>query len=272
MNDRRVSFRLGATGRFANSCIQAMATLGIARSRGVDPLFNADWPYRRWLSIPDEWFSDDLTGTVDAQLLARGLPPAMRPYLQDLRLWAHVDDEARAMLKPSDEARDILVPILASFDRLFPRPRTFVHVRRGDTVTRNPPGTLNPLPASYFVDAVKAAGGASVVVFSDDPKWVTENLPDEWARYEGVIGPEDTEADYAVRERADWIDPFLMAGCDRAVLSNSSYGWLGAWLGGCETWVPSRWFGPRLKAKHFDESLILPKNWTTVQVIEDADA
>lgn len=271
-NNRPVSFSLGSTGRYANSCIQAMATVGLARSRGVEPRFNADWVYRRWLSMPDEWFTDDLTGTIDAQLLARQLPPAMRPYLQDLRLWANVEDEVRAMLQPSAEAQTILAPILAGFAQLR-HPLTFIHVRRGDTVTRNPDGTLNPLPASYYMDAASESipygGSLSTVVFSDDQEWCKENMLSWWPRYEGVPGPEDTDADYATRERTDWIDPFLMASCDRAVISNSSYGWLGAWLGNCETWYPSRWFGPKLRAKNFDERFIIPKDWNRVQVIED---
>lgn len=268
-NNRRVSVALGSAGRLANSLLESAACVGIAKRRGVLPAFPSDWIYRRWFSFPDEWFVDDLTGTIPANVLATSLPPAMRPYLQSLALWSNAVPEVREMLQPSPLAQEILAPITAQLDRLLPRPLTFIHVRRGDTVTRNPPQTLNPLPSSYFVDAAMQAEADSVIVFSDEPKWVLENLPDWWPRYEGEPGPEDTEPDYATRERRDWIELFLMANCDRAVISNSSYGLLGAWMGQCETWFPSRWFGEKLRAKQFNERLIIPPEWHEVKVVED---
>lgn len=275
---KNVSANLGHSGRLANSAIQAMATYGIARAHRQEPRFPAGWVYRPIFSIPDRFYTDDLAGTVDAPLLATRMPKIARPYLQDVDLWCHVETEARAMLEPSAFARTHIDRVWVEQFEPLPGPVTAVHVRRGDTVTRNPPDTLNPLPAQYYIDAADDA--ANVVVFTDDPEWCRAELPPGWIIYEGEPGPEDFEVDYWTRERWDWVDLMLIWRiADRSgvwdsdsdgtvVMSNSSYSWLAAYLADTDrARVPSRWYGPRHLARGYRIEPLLDGRWTTVETI-----
>lgn len=275
LTERRVSFDLGHSGRMANACIQVMATLGIARRRGVDPVFPAAWPYRPFFAIPDNYYADDLSGTIPASTLAVELPPWGRTYLQSVSLWRDVETEARALLAPSPLARSIVDDIWGQSFASMPTPITAIHVRRGDTAWRNPPDTIQPLPASYFRYAVLVTDPESVVVFSDDPEWCAEHLPDTWTRYVGVPGPMDYEDDYDTRERRDWVDMMLMwRVADRSgvwptdsagaiVTSNSSYSWLAAYLADTDrVTVPSRWYGRVLAARGHTIEPMLDPRWT----------
>lgn len=266
---RLLMYPLMSNGRLANSLWQLAATVGLARRHKMQPAFPSNWVYRPFFSCPDEWFRDDLKGAVRAETLAKGLSPKARPYLQDLRLWAHCVDEIRAAFRPSYGARTVIErEWKANFAHLT-EPICGVHVRRGDTVTRNPPDSINPLPVDYFLKGVDATGASSAVVFTDDQEWCREHLASHVdILYEGTPGPEDYEPDYMSRPRMDWLDLFALAWCDAVVISNSSYGWWGAYLGNTNNVVvPSRWYGKKM-TPHFDVSLILPPQWKRIEVVE----
>jgi hypothetical protein len=129
-----------------------------------------------------------------------------------------------------------------------------VHVRRGDYLTE---GRLGFLDASYFrraVDAVIARDGdVRPFVFSDDPGWCREHL--------GFLdGTTIVERQLPV-ERA-WEDMCLMSLCDHHVISNSTFGWWGAWLDSSPSKVvvaPKRWV---LSPKRMGDPI--PARWTRV--------
>lgn len=262
-----------SVGRLANCLFEIAATVGYAaRFDAPVALGPADWVYRPVFRTPDAWWPDPYPDRVnDPTRFARHLPAFPRNYLQDLGIWEHVSETIRDAFAPSPDARRTVDATwdVCGYDDLEP-PVCAVHVRRGDTATRNPPGTINPLPASYYVDAVGDVDAASVIVFTDDPAWCAANLPGEWVIHRGEPGPEDHEADFLTRPRTDWVDMFLMADIASAgpiVLSNSVFGWWGAWLGdGDAVRVPSRWFGPVLSARGCDERRIIPEHWVSVAV------
>lgn len=272
---RPVGFdRLMRVGRLANCLFEIAATVGYARRRRAPvALGPTDWVYRPVFSTPDEWWPDPFPPrAVDPVTLARHLPPFPRTYLQDLAIWSNAADEVRAAFAPSPAAAATVDEAwtAAGYGDL-PGPVCAVHVRRGDTVTRNPADTINPLDAAYFTDAVATVDAAAVVVFTDDPAWCVDNLPADWVIHHGEPGPEDFEADFLTRPRSDWVDMFLMARIAAAgpiVLSNSVFGWWGAWIGdGATVRVPSRWFGPVLAARGCDERLIIPRHWEAVHAV-----
>lgn len=75
-------------------------------------------------------------------------------YMQDYGLWRDVEEEVRDYFRPSNLARNRLAE-QAGFLTLT-KPILSVHVRRGDNVQANDPGTPNkhlyhPLrPMSYY--------------------------------------------------------------------------------------------------------------------------
>ncbi|MES1975766.1 MAG: alpha-1,2-fucosyltransferase [Pseudomonadota bacterium] len=248
--------------------MEIAATIGVARSRGVEPRFNADWPYQPWFSLPDDWFTDDFTGTVDLEKcdeLAH-LDPAERPFAQDRSLWAHCEAEIRRLLRPSLAARKTLNGYTDFW--ALPRPVLAVHVRRGDAVQANDLLTpdkwrYHPLrPLSYYQGAIaiQQPGAASIAVFGDDPTWNRAFIPGDY-HHEGVPRPKPHEADYQTAPILDWIDWFLLASSGRFVLSNSTFGVMAAWLSGSESVVvPRPFWGPTL-AVYSDASRMIPVHW-----------
>lgn len=131
-----------------------------------------------------------------------------------------------------------------------------VHVRRGDYLS-NPNAAKHHgvLDAPYYRKAMGQIDGdaspPTFFIFSDDPAWVRENLNGESIR----VVPEG--------QRTDAEDLMLIAACRDHVISNSSFGWWGAWLSPSrekKIVAPKRWFlDPAL-----DDRDIVPQSWIRV--------
>lgn len=261
---------LGYSGRLGNQLWQIASTLGLARSKGMRPLF-PKWKYEPYFSCPPVWFG--LPGPRMAQSVSyvRHLDPLFRPYLQDLSLWGgNVAEEVRQAFFPSPEALEIVDEEWQGSFADLPRPICAVHVRRGD-VLRNPDASINVLPASYYLDGIASVAPASVAVFSDDIPWCKENIPGADVYYVGISHPEAHTPDYDTAEVFDWVDLFLMSRCaDRGsmVISNSSYSWWGAFLADdCQKVLyPSRWYGAEF-APRIDFKLMIPDDPRWVEVV-----
>lgn len=136
-------------------------------------------------------------------------------------------------------------------------PSAFVHFRRGDYLT-NPDFAreIGCLDGAYYQEATARLAeqhpGLTLYAFSDDMDWVEANfhppLPCVF-----------------VRATAPWhsYDKIrLMALCDHAILSNSTFAWWGAWLNpSTEKTViaPDPWFPP---ASPHDARDLVPDSWT----------
>ena len=257
---------LGRWGRLGNQLWQVAGTVGLARREGLRPALPTGWAYRRFFSLPEDWY-DDSPG-IEAPTLAVELPEGDRPYLQSLNLWAGCEDEIREAFRPSAAAKRLLVAYREL--AMLPRPVLSVHVRRGDNVQANDPLTpdkhlYHPLrPTSYYAEAIGdgRARGLAVAVFSDDPDWCVAELPGADYYHRGWPRPKEHEPGYDDTP-LDWIDLFLMAGCSEHVISNSTYAWWGAWLAGNRVTYSWPWYGPRINA---DAALMMPPDWRRVEV------
>jgi hypothetical protein len=243
-------------GRLGNQLWQIGSTIGLARRAGIEPLVAEGWSYRPVFSLPDEWYRRPALGEalLDVREQAVELHPWTRPYLQHLPYIDGVAEELRAAFTPSPYATGLLDE---AWDRLgldlLATPRCAVHVRRGDVLT-NPPGTINVLPASYYLDAMNEAhaeGAATFVVFTDDPDWCRANLAGIDRVVSGAVRPPRQAGGYTEAGPVDWRDMLLMARFDMHVCSNATYGWWGAWLhGGRKVWTPTPWFGAQYAPRH----------------------
>ena len=118
-----------------------------------------------------------------------------------------------------------------------------VTVRRGDYLSL--PDVFHNLGESYYQDALEIFPGYTVVVFSDDPVWCTENL--DWADY---IMPCNTAI----------TDLSLLSSFKNHIIANSSFGWWGAWLANGNTVVsPRDWFTNGL-----DTTDLIPDRWIRI--------
>lgn len=118
-------------------------------------------------------------------------------------------------------------------------PAVSIHVRRGDFLHSPLMIAFHGVTdADFYKTALRhvtsRAKVASVFVFTDEPDWVRDNL-DIGRDFEVVAGAGDA---------ADQEELSLMAACQHHIISNSSFGWWGAWLG-----------------RNSDKVMVAPKQW-----------
>lgn len=127
-----------------------------------------------------------------------------------------------------------------------------VHVRRGDYA--NDPATRRfhgLLPLDYFKKAMSLIENKmeapKFFVFSDDPDWCRKNLRTKSLT---ILPPSKTPHE----------DIQLMRHCRHHILSNSSFGWWGAWLNPSPDKIvvaPKQWVAdPSVKPEH-----VVPRDW-----------
>jgi hypothetical protein len=130
-----------------------------------------------------------------------------------------------------------------------------LHVRRGDYVT-NPAAnaTHGVCPLDYYYRAIdyirERVSNPFFFLFSDDPKWVREDL--EFDGSSTVIDHNDPDAGYE--------DLRLMSHCQHHIIANSSFSWWGAWLNPNLNKIvvaPDRWFSDETQ----DTSDLIPATW-----------
>lgn len=118
-----------------------------------------------------------------------------------------------------------------------------VHVRRGDFVNSD---THDLCSIPYFLDAMRLMGAMVAnpwfVVISDDPAWCEVRF--------GVLENARMLPFMPVRETLE-----VMVGCKAFILSNSTFGWWGAWLADQHPVIaPTKW-------RANEHCNIAPKNW-----------
>jgi len=156
--------------------------------------------------------------------------------------------------EPSARSQEIARAIQASNS-------AFLHIRRGDYLsdpkTNKAHGTCS---MRYYANAVNYIGGAvhnpHFFVFSDEPRWVRENLK---------IGFSMTVVDHnhpgtSLSPGREHEDLWLMALCRHAILANISFSWWGAWLNSLHERIviaPGQWF----KSLKHDTRDLIPQDW-----------
>lgn len=238
---------LGRNGRLGNQLFQMAGTIGRAhRSGDATRARFPDWAYREFFSVPDAHFEPLATGedTIDIG----------RSYMQDLAEFDSCTDYVRRCFSPSDRSGRLVADVRPGIGPTD----VAMHVRRGDFTTR--PMT-HPVPrVSYYRRAAAMVRdhlpGSVIRVFSDDPDWCEENLgiPD--------IRVHRPSMDLS-REENDVVDLVAMSLCGAHVISNSTYGWWGAWLAeGSHVVHPDPWFGPELA--HLAPLRFIPEQWQSL--------
>jgi hypothetical protein len=135
------------------------------------------------------------------------------------------------------------------------KPVVAVHVRRGDYVTASSKGIFHLLSVNWFCRAMAHfPEDVNFLVVSDDIPWCRANFQ----------GP---RMHFAAAASDPLMDLATMRACDHYIISNSTFGWWGAWLSDNPAPIvvgpaSSAWFGPVLNAlgKH-DATHILPTGW-----------
>jgi hypothetical protein len=173
-------------------------------------------------------------------------------YWQSERYFADASDRVREEFRfrnpPSGRNAEII-------DEMAACNAVSLHVRRGDYVT-NPAAnaTHGTCPLDYYYRAIdyirERVPNPSFFLFSDDPKWIRENLEfDGPATVIDHNGPDSGSEDLR-----------LMSHCQHHIIANSSFSWWGAWLNPNLHKIvvaPQRWFSDELR----DTSDLVPATW-----------
>ncbi len=117
---------------------------------------------------------------------------------------------------------------------------TSVHVRRGDYLM-NPGSYMGICTVDYYLRAIDyircMEPDSRFIFFSDDLKWVKENIKIS----DAIYCKKDMFDDYE-----DWYDMYLMSRCSHNIIANSSFSWWGAWLNQNAAKIvvaPDKWLG-----------------------------
>ena len=240
--------RLGDFGRLGNQLFQVASVIGIAMARVEEFRIQPDWKYRRWLSIPSQFYA----------YVHPGCPHD--GYLQNLSYFQQHGHVIREWFKPSPYGQEQLSRLVAEYGD--PSDAVAVHVRCGDYLEMQDLFTC--LPTSYYAEAIEClrlagAPAQRIVLFSDDPKVAVERVRPVLASTPYIVPSWDgPDADMAMLQ--------YMRMCGAHVIANSTFSWWAAWLAGhSHVWSPSRWGEGDFEFQG-RAMTIIPDNWRVVEV------
>lgn len=227
---------LGRMGRLGNALFQIATTLAHANKMGASAAFPSSWEYRQ--QFPRLAFRDSMPDFP--RISEEGFHYSPLPEKDDIDLWGYFQ---------SPLYFDDIFPLIRSIFPYSKKKREkvcSVHVRRGDYLELRDYHPVQPL--EYFTYHIENSKGIDAfLVFSDDPDWCRSNLGGI-PRTEIVYGNTPVE------------DMEIMTGCERHIISNSSFSWWGAYLSNSPYVIhPRIWFGNAYA--HYSTKDLIPPHW-----------
>lgn len=166
----------------------------------------------------------------------------LRGFFQSEKFFKHAEKEVREAF-----------PL-----RIEPSDYVSIHVRRGDYLEHS--GDFPPVDMRYIsmaMDYMIQRGHNKFKVFSDDMEWCRQNIKHEFAS--------EIIFQYPLTE---FHDLSLMASCQHHIIANSTFSWMGAYLGRnpdkivvSPSHLPNNWFGHN----RVDTKDLLPPEWHQIK-------
>lgn len=184
-------------------------------------------------------------------------------YFQSERYFAAIQARIRQEFTLRPELVQATVALRDKIEAMGPS-SVAMHVRRGDYVSNGKTArSYNVCGPDYFRRAIERVRqqvpGARLVLFSDDVDWTLQNVPE--AADALVIAREAAATQSALRPSQELS---LLAACRHAIISNSTFGWWGAYLNPIRdrlVIVPDHWTNDA-RPRHPN---IVPVGWTAVR-------
>ncbi len=157
-----------------------------------------------------------------------------------------IKDELLETIKPRKTLSPTSQQILTKIKKTN---AVFVHIRRGDYANLSSATRFHGLlPMDYYQRAINEmlhqVKDPSFFIFSDDPKWVKENL---------AIANHDTVYVTHNQGKNSWQDLILMSHCQHAIIANSSFSFLAAYL---------------LQLRHAKANIVAPREWFRTRLVD----
>lgn len=243
-------------GRLGNQLWQIASVIGLAdKAKGLARFMEA-WPYRRYFSIPDEFFE-----LVPVGARVQDYPNS---YMQRFQDFAHLQQLIRQYFAPSEFAiEELKLHYPDALERVANG--LAVHVRLTDYTQL--PELFVQLQPEYYERAINLArqevSGSELLLFSDDLRSATRML---------------RQPHYLIKPRsrpymADICELFLMSMCRGHVIANSTFSWWGAFLADSPCVVyPGQWAYPALELYYrWEQTLPDDKRWKRCPVCSSSD-
>lgn len=165
-------------------------------------------------------------------------------YYQSSKNFKGYEKEIINMFSPDNNFKN---KMLKKYDSLNKEKTVSVHIRRGDYLK-----FLNIHPViseSYINECLRQISDYDhVFIFTDDKKWVIDNLKIE---------------NSTIVSEEDWEELWMMSMCKYNVISNSTFSWWGSYLNlnpDKKIYCPSVWFsseGPKNYSDIFEDNFII---------------
>lgn len=173
-------------------------------------------------------------------------------YFQNEKYFKHVRNDIleKFSLKETLDEKNKNV-----LDKISEENSISIHIRRGDYVELEAVKKVHGVCSlKYYQNAIKYISkhvkNPHFFLFSDDVKWVVENLKIDYPY---------TIADF--NQGKGWLDLNLMKHCKHNIIANSSFSWWAAWLNENPDKIviaPKKWIAEKQKCD------IVPEDWVKI--------
>lgn len=178
----------------------------------------------------------------------------LKGYWQSERYFSTIANQVKDIFTLQPHLYSNILPLI---EEIKQTESVSIHVRKGDYLLHPYLDYYASLESTYYNNALAALQEnlpqLKLYVFTDDPKWVEENLalPLPFTLISGV------------QTRSMYEDFQAMLSCKYHIIANSSFSWWTAWLSareGKKVVAPKEWFknGPS------DTADLIPKSWLIV--------
>lgn len=198
-------------------------------------------------------YIDEPTYTVSKEMFEVTPPCYVEGYMQSEQYFQDIEEIIRrefTLKEPlSEYSQGVATRIQAASEPVS------LHIRRGDFARHATVSKFHGIcPPEYYEETIRRINeqipNPTYFVFSDDIEWARENITTGHSTEFIGQGPDK-----------NYEDLELMRLCKHHILSNSTFGWWGAWLSnprhtGGVTIAPTKWFN-----KAFDTKDLIPQDW-----------
>lgn len=231
---------------FGNQLFQVAALLGYCHRHGLQPVLDMERvcvsSYAHTDCVNTDWFVDlpfeslpttvrvlpQTVATIEYEELPYTPDPRTTPLLQGWFLSPRYFPPRDVVVHHLRPPPDVVADVRSRWSSLLDNPRTVcLHIRRGDFALYGNKYLLDSKEAYYahaltvMADRVGGNDPIPLAVFSDSHSWCRQYFERH---------PQPRYDLHYVREKKDYQDLALMCQFHHHILSNSTFGWWGAYL------------------------------------------
>jgi hypothetical protein len=219
---------------------------GVFRNRIINFIFNQSLKFKKYYHQP--YFKEDLTA-LDKNILKINSRTYIEGYFSSEYFFKNIRSKLLIELElkglPDSKNSEII-------SKMKNQESVCLSVRRGDFLN----SMHNVCRLTYFCNAIEwiktKLSNPVFYIFSDDNKWVIENLVFDKEHY------------FITHNFPNFYEDFrLMKSCKHHIIPNSTFSWWAAWLGDYENKIviaPEKW----LDSDEIDYSYFVPSEWIKI--------